>query len=230
VTFFYKIILKIFMFSLIGFNLTACMETASDLNTIRQRSEVKQHQDLQVQIQVPQIPVALISLEGAPDSTTAQLNLALISEAKLRNITLISDKTQPRFKLKGYISAYAVQGGTSLSWVWDMYDSQSQRAQRIDGSQIVKRVDSNAWAAIDDASLKLAASITMNDVANYLSNAQQETASKETIPQDRKPDKKQTKKTPQLPDAKVMPAQSVSEPIIATGGVAPKFSTLDLRR
>ncbi len=199
-----------------AFSLTACMETASDLNTIRQRSEVKQS-PLQVQIQAPQIPVTLISLEGAPDSVTAQFNIALMSEAKLRNILLASDKTHVRFKLKGYLSAYSVQRGTSLSWVWDMYDSQAQRAQRIDGSQIIKRTEADPWTAIDDATLKLAASIAMNDVANYLSNAKQEQTT-------------QSKKTPSVHVVKAQPAPAISEQPVTKNGLIPKYSSLDLRR
>jgi hypothetical protein len=197
-------------------SLTACMETASDLNMIRQIPESKQT-PLQVQIQAPQIPVMLISLEGAPDVIIAQFNVALANEAKRRNIFLASDKAQARFKLKGYISAYNIQGGTSLSWVWDVYDSQAQRAQRLDGAQTIKRTEADPWAAIDEATLKLAASIAMNDVANYLSNAKQDQPL-------------QSKNTPQTPANKALPAGTAIEPAIAADSSAPKFSALDLRR
>jgi hypothetical protein len=215
-----KLLSTLLSVSIMCLGLTACMETASDLNTIRQRSDAKQ-QPLQVQIQAPQVPVTLISLEGAPDTIIAQFNMALLSEAKLRNILLTSDKTQARFKLKGYISAYSAQGGTSMNWVWDMYDSQSQRAQRIDGAQIVKRIEADPWAAIDDVTLKLAASIAMNDVANYLATAKQ----------DRQPQTENlSQRSPQFPTTKTMSAPVIIESATVQNATTPKFSALDLRR
>ncbi len=151
-------ILCIFIFSL---SLCACMETASDLSLSREKP----------QINAPPIPVSLISLEGAPDNITALFNTKLKEEAAKRDIHLVLDTAQPRFKLKGYLSAYSSENSTTISWVWDIYDTRLEHTQRIDGEVQIKQTNADAWNLADDATLKTAASNAMNEIASYLSTA-----------------------------------------------------------
>ena len=204
--------LKIAAFLIIALSLSGCMETASDLNAMHQKSSIQQ-------VQAPNIPVMLVSIDGAPDSKILQLNNIISTEAKQRNIILVAENAQPRFKIKGYISAYGIQGGTALSWVWDVYDTRLQRAQRIDGSTIVKKADVDPWSTIDDTTLKTAASASMNDITVYLASAKIE-----PLPA---PKKLPEKTAPREPASPVSGAALAK---FSPSTQPPKFSALDLRR
>ncbi len=197
---------------ILALGLSGCMETASDLNAMHQKSPVQQ-------VQAPNVPVMLVSIDGAPDAKTQQLNTIILTEAKQRSIILVTENAQSRFKIKGYMSAYGVQGGTVLSWVWDVYDTQLQRAQRIDGSTIVKKTNPDPWSTIDDTALKIAASTSMNDIAVYLASAKIE-----PLPSPKKLPEKIAPREPASPVSGAALAR------LSPSTQSPKFSALDLRR
>ena len=203
--------LKISAILFISIAMSGCMETASDLNGARQKPYAQQ-------VQAPNVPVVLVSLEGTPETQIQQLNQFLESHAKQRGIFLVSETAQPRFKLKGYMSAYPVQGGTSINWVWDVYDTRLQRAQRIDGSILVKQTNVDPWDSIDDATLNIVAASSMTDIAVYLA-----TAKIETLPLPKKTPEKTAPNKPALKSLSLAIAQTNTQKHI-------KFSVLDLRR
>ena len=134
------------------------------------------------QVNAPGVPVALVSLDGAPEAIVGRFQAALSTEATRREISLVQGSETPRYKLKGYLSAYDVEGGTALAWVWDMYDSAERRAKRVDGAQLVKRNGAEPWSVVDDAVLQVAAASSMNEVASYLANAPLASSSPATAP------------------------------------------------
>ncbi len=203
--------LKISAVLFISIAMSGCMETASDLNSARQKPYAQQ-------VQAPNVPVVLVSLEGAPETQIQQLNQLLESHAKQHGIILVSENAQPRFRLKGYLSAYTAQEGTSISWVWDVYDTRLQRAQRVDGSTLVKQTNADPWAAINDATLNTVAASSMTDIAAYLA-----TAKIETLPLPKKTPEKAAPNEPALKSLSPAIAQPNTQKHI-------KFSALDLRR
>ncbi|MBY0611803.1 MAG: hypothetical protein K2P80_06430 [Beijerinckiaceae bacterium] len=150
--------LKVFFAASVAIGLTGCVDTL----------EPSARKPL---VAAPGVPVALVSLEGAPDTVIGRFQTALGSEAARREIALVQGSETPRYKLKGYLSAYDVEGGTALAWVWDMYDTSERRAKRVDGAQLVKRNSPEPWSVVDDAALQVAASSSMNEVASYLTSA-----------------------------------------------------------
>lgn len=139
--------------------LTGCVDTLEQANTPRRPL-----------VSAAGLSIALVSVDGAPDTVTQRFETALGKEASRREIALVQGSETPRYKLKGYLSAYEVEGGTALSWVWDMYDTTEKRARRVDGAQLVKRNAAEPWSTVDDATLQAAASNSMNEVASYLTN------------------------------------------------------------
>jgi hypothetical protein len=112
-------------------------------------------------------PVALLSLEGAPTAVTARLAGALAREAEARAIALVPGSGSPRYTLKGYLAASPGAGGSTVTWVWDVFDGTRQRAQRLEGAETVSGND--AWQVIDDAALSRIAGHSMDGVARFLS-------------------------------------------------------------
>ena len=71
-----------------------------------------------------------------------------------------------RFRVKGYLTAQPTEDGqTALAFVWDVYDSTKQRAQRVQGESIGKRSGgSDPWAGIDQTIVAKAASDSMDAI------------------------------------------------------------------
>ena len=127
-------------------------------------------------VNAPGVPVSLVSLDGAPEAVTQRFEAELGKEAGRRQIALVQGSNlqgtdTPRYRLKGYLSAYDVEGGTNISWVWDMYDTTEKRARRVEGAQLVKRNAAEPWSTVDDAVLQAAASNSLNEVASYLTGS-----------------------------------------------------------
>src|SRR5712675_3795890 len=78
----------------------------------------------------------------------------LDSESKLRNVAIVSREGAASYRVRGYLSAQVVRGRTMISWVWDVYDSNQQRALRLSGEEPAGKAGHDAWAAADDLLLR----------------------------------------------------------------------------
>lgn len=144
----------------IGLLLGACQQDRADLGLAVAQPVVA----------APGIPVALISLDGGSETVRGQMQQALQSEAGSRKIEVVGADKNPRFKLRGYLDAYATSDGkTALSYVWDIYDSQKQRAHRVEGALPSGAPSGGeAWSGISQDALRQAASSSMNEIAGFL--------------------------------------------------------------
>ncbi|MFC7396988.1 hypothetical protein ACFQU1_07245 [Chelatococcus sp. GCM10030263] len=126
----------------------------------------------------PGMPVALESIEGAPDTVKTELTSALATAAAARKIELVPSQ-DARYRIKGYVTAYDRQDGhTEIAYVWDVFDGDKRRAKRIEGvSPVRTAAGGNAWTALDQATIAGVATASMNQVAGFLaSDAQTSTA------------------------------------------------------
>jgi hypothetical protein len=122
----------------------------------------------------PATPVAMDSLEGAPEEVGPRLSAALAAEAEARQISIVPGDKTPRFRLRGYMSASQTGEGALVVYVWDVFDQTKSRAQRITGSELVKRSAAEPWQAVDDSALRRVASRAMNDIAAFLVEQRQD--------------------------------------------------------
>lgn len=118
----------------------------------------------------PGIPVALVSLEGGPEQVVSRLSLAISQQAARREITIVGIDGQPRYRVRGYISAHLEGAEGELSWTFDIYDAQKKRARRFSGQERL-RAGGDAWAAVTDAHLTAAAFKATDDMAEFLAAA-----------------------------------------------------------
>jgi hypothetical protein len=119
----------------------------------------------------PGIPVAFESLEGAPEAMRAQFAAVLGSEARARRLDIVGAGAPARYRIRGYLSAGSAEGGTALTYVWDVFDENARRAQRLTGaatSRTETKAGMDPWAAIDAASLRQAAAGGLNDIVAFL--------------------------------------------------------------
>ena len=98
--------------------------------------------------------VAFESIDGPPPQVFDRMVGVLDSESKLRSLSVVSREGGAAYRVRSYLSAQVVRGRTVISWVWDVYDSNQQRALRLSGEEPAGKAGRDAWAAADDLILR----------------------------------------------------------------------------
>jgi hypothetical protein len=120
-------------------------------------------------VDAPGVPVAVETIEGAPEALQAKVNAEVATQASARRIDLVSGESAPRYRLKGYLTAYPTENGeTALAFVWDVFDSSKKRAQRVSTTTMARGQSTDPWQQIGETQIAKAASQSMNQVASFL--------------------------------------------------------------
>ena len=98
--------------------------------------------------------VAFESIDGPPPPVFDRMVSVLDSESKLRNLSIVSREGGASYRVRSYLSAQVVRGKTMIAWVWDVYDTNQQRALRLSGQEPAGKAGRDAWAAADDLVLR----------------------------------------------------------------------------
>ena len=116
--------------------------------------------------------VAFESIDGPPPAVFDRMVSVLDSESKLRNLSVVSREGGAAYRVRSYLAAQVVRGKTVISWVWDVYDSNQQRALRLSGEEPVGKAGRdatrNAWAAADDLVLRKIAQAGFSGLSNMI--------------------------------------------------------------
>ncbi len=152
--------------------LSACTETASEFNA-----------NAEPRVRVPGVPVAFVSLQGAPETVTSRLSSAIALQAARRDIVIVGIDGKPRYQMRGYVSAQPGTNGTmELAWVFDVYDAQRKRAQRISGQEPVRgsgEVGSGeVWSSLTEQDMQRVAFRSVDDIAAFLAATPEAIASR----------------------------------------------------
>jgi len=116
------------------------------------------------------MPVALVSLEGAPEAVTARLSTAIAGQAARRDLVIVGIDGKPRYQIRGHLAAYpGAEGKGELSWTFDIYDEQKKRARRISGQEAL--ASGSDWSAVGDAQLQTVAFKALDEIAAFLAAA-----------------------------------------------------------
>jgi hypothetical protein len=140
----------------LGF-LTGCQETGTGTSTGNL-----------VKARAPDVPVSIIAVDGLPDAIGEQVETALAESASARGLVLVEPKDKPRYEIKGYFSAGRAEAGTALSFAWDVLDTRSKEALRVEGEEEFKRQPDDPWAVIDGSGLPKLANGSMNSLAAFI--------------------------------------------------------------
>jgi hypothetical protein len=98
--------------------------------------------------------VAFESIDGPPPPVFDRMVGVLDSESKLRNLSIVSREGQASYRVRSYLAAQVNRGRTTISWVWDVYDANQQRALRLSGEEPAGKAGRDAWSAADDLVLR----------------------------------------------------------------------------
>jgi hypothetical protein len=112
--------------------------------------------------------VAFESIDGPPPQVFDRMVGVLDSESKLRNLSIVSREGGASYRVRSYLSAQVVRGRTVISWVWDVYDSNQQRALRLSGEEPAGKAGRDAWAAADDLLLRKIAQAGLSGLSNMI--------------------------------------------------------------
>lgn len=124
--------------------------------------------------------LAVTRMEGAPTPLQSQFMAYFNADVAQQDVT-ITDAAAARYLARGYISAFPVDGGAKLTYVWDIYDRQNQRAQRLNDEIALKGDNPDPWALVDGAALAALAQRSAGELAAYLSNTPEALARAESI-------------------------------------------------
>ena len=108
-------------------------------------------------------------MEGAPSPLQTQF-MALFNADVAQHDVALTDSASARYLARGYISAFPVDGGAQLTYVWDIYDRTNHRAQRLNDEIALKGAAADPWSLVDGAALPALAARSAGELAAYLSN------------------------------------------------------------
>jgi hypothetical protein len=114
--------------------------------------------------------VAFESIDGPPETVFKNLVRELNQEAQARQISVVSRESAAQYRIRGYVAAHVQGKKTTISWVWDIYDAERQRAMRLTGEE-AGTSSRTAWNAADDQVLNRIARDGMTRLATFLANA-----------------------------------------------------------
>jgi len=112
--------------------------------------------------------VAFESIDGPPPQVFDRMVSVLDSESKLRNLSIVSREGGAAYRVRSYLSAQVVRGRTVIAWVWDVYDSNQQRALRLSGEEPAGKSGRDAWAAADDLVLRKIAQAGLSGLSGMI--------------------------------------------------------------
>jgi hypothetical protein len=115
--------------------------------------------------------VAFESIDGPPQAVFDRMVNVLDTESKLRNLSIVSREGGASYRVRSYLSAQVVRGRTMIAWVWDVYDSNQQRALRLSGEEPAGKAGRDAWAAADDLVLRKIAQAGLSGLSAMVNGA-----------------------------------------------------------
>ena len=114
--------------------------------------------------------VAFDSVDGLPPGQFKKLVQDLNDEAQARRLAVISREQSSAYRVRGYLAVKVVKHQTTVSWVWDVFDREENRALRISGEETAKVRPRDAWTVADDAMLRRIAGNSMDQLAAFLTS------------------------------------------------------------
>jgi len=113
--------------------------------------------------------VAFESIDGPPETLFHKLVTQLAKEANARQVAIVSRESPAQYRIRGYVAAHVQGKRTTITWVWDIYDADRERAMRLTG-EAPGASPQRAWAAADDGVVTRMARDGMSRLAAFLAS------------------------------------------------------------
>jgi hypothetical protein len=149
-----------------SFLLSGCVETVAQLTPAPDaHAQFVRRTD----VSLAGASVAFVSVDGPPASVSASFSELLAHEAAAHDI-VVADPKKARYLVRGYLSAYATEDGAAVEYVWDVFNKDRRRTQRVNDVLDVKGDGADPWRIVGEAALASVAAKSADDLAAFLSN------------------------------------------------------------
>ena len=122
-------------------------------------------------VNLADVPVALVSLDGAPEAEAGDFRAALTRRLLAQGVAT-AQTPKARYLLRVYLAANTEADGASLNYVVDVFDPARTRQVRLSDSFEVKG-SGDAWSLMSAQALDAVASACADNVVAFLSNTPQ---------------------------------------------------------
>jgi len=146
--------------------LSGCVETAAELTP---KPEARAQFVRRPDVSLAGASVAFVSVDGPPAAISASFSQIMAREATAHDI-VIADAKKARYLVRGYLSATQTNDGAEIDYVWDVFNKDRQRMQRVNDVLEVKGEGADPWRFVGEAALASVAAKSADDLAAYLSN------------------------------------------------------------
>lgn len=143
-----------------------CVETVADFAP---KTEAHAQFVRRPDVSLADASVAFVSVDGPPAAVAASFSQSLAREAAAQDI-VIADPKKAHYLVRGYLSAYATEDGAAVEYVWDIFNKDKQRTQRVNDVLEVKGEGADPWRIVSEAALASVAARSADDLAAFLSN------------------------------------------------------------
>jgi hypothetical protein len=111
--------------------------------------------------------VAFDRIDGLPPVVFDRYVRKLNDEAEARQVPVVTREGFAPYRIKGYVSVWTRQRQATMSWVWEVFDSNGQRVLRIEGDERAGKAGRDAWQTVNDEVLARAARSGMEQLSVY---------------------------------------------------------------
>src|SRR5258708_40263472 len=92
--------------------------------------------------------VAFESIDGPPEQLFRKLVTQLGEEATAHRVAMVSREQPAQYRIRGYVAAHVQGKKTTITWVWDVFNSDRERSVRLRG-EVPGAPSERSWAAAD---------------------------------------------------------------------------------
>lgn len=114
------------------------------------------------------VSVQFAPVVGAPEATATILSQQLQARAAEVGLTLVPAGQTGNLAMRGYFSAFAEGGRTTVIYVWDVVDPEGNRVHRIQGQESTPTTSPDGWSSVTDQTMQAVAVQTIDQLVAWL--------------------------------------------------------------
>lgn len=118
--------------------------------------------------------VAFDRIDGLPPAVFDRYVHKLNEEAEARQVPVVTREGFAPYRIKGYVSVWMRKRQATMSWVWEVFDSNGERMLRIIGDEKAGTAGRDAWQTVNDEVLAHAARSGMEQLSIYFRGPDQQ--------------------------------------------------------
>jgi hypothetical protein len=83
---------------------------------------------------------------------------------------VITRDSAAAYRVRGYLAMKTSKGRSTVAWLWDVYDAEQQRVQRVSGEETRKGKHADGWSAVNNEVVGKIARGSMDQLAAFLTS------------------------------------------------------------